>query len=163
MSDDLDALEGAASAATSARMAIEQERDKAIHRLISEVRVSFAGRIAEAMKVEAEARIARDEETVRRALANNADMYQGILVEWRNSRRSQQKEPTGRKGKYEICTRQTAFPIGRRLLPSIGSRFIRLLKNDGTTGLAFAYDPTRWNAESERWLPDSQEPKGAST
>jgi hypothetical protein len=64
----------------------------------------------------------------------------GTLVEQRLSRfgRSGPKRLSGRKGRYEIRTPDSAFPANRSWgLPEMGKPFIRLLKKDGTPGLGF--------------------------
>lgn len=161
MSDDITALRAALHAARRARIAFEVEREAAKRLLQAEVndkiREVYGAREAEVKKREADAREALREAEERRGLADNADMYQGILIEWSFIR--PHPAMTGRRGKYEICTHKTVFPGNRQYgLPQIGERFIRLLKKDGSPALGFA---SGYRVD-ENWLPEGEKPKEAA-
>lgn len=164
MNDDIEALRGALAQTQTARRLLENEIREERLRLMNEVEAklsqTYGARLAEVKKKEMEARVALSEAEVRLALIENADMYQGILFEWERVgfglTRGVQK--TGRRGKYEIRTRETVFPGNRQFgLPEMGEHFIRLLKKDGSPGLGFVS-----NYWKEKWLPEGQKPEVAA-
>lgn len=163
--DDITALSAALYDARRARIAFEDERDAAMRLLQAEVndkiREAYGAREAEVKKRETDAREALREGEERRGLAGNADMYQGILMEWIFTGYGSHGRymMTGRKGRYEIRKRETVFPGNRQYgLPPIEARFIRLLKKDGSPALGFV---SGYRVD-ENWLPEGEKPKGAA-
>jgi hypothetical protein len=83
----------------------------------------------------------------------------GPVFEWRHSYGIGNKRLTGRRGIFEVCTPETEFAgnVGSYRRPKPGDIFIRVLKKDGTPGLAF--ETKNWNGKfSSNWLPEGKEP-----
>ncbi len=85
----------------------------------------------------------------------------GPVFEWGHSRHYYgrgNKRLTGRRGIFEVCTPETEFArnVCSYRRPKPGEVFIRVLKKDGTPGLAF--ETSRWDGKFSNWLPEGKEP-----
>ncbi len=128
------------------RAALAEEYDGRLI-LLARARDGAAGLLAEA-EIEA-------------GKANLVNYPSGIVAEWGYARyayRRGVKVLTGRRGRFEVCTPQTQFAgnISTYRQPAPGTIFIRILKKDGTPGLAFE---TERYGSFEDWLPEGQKPK----
>lgn len=110
-----------------------------------------------AKKAEQAAQAAYDAAVAETAVAANASMFRGILVEWAPPKYGWDRpwQPTGRTGRWEICTYASKFAanMASYRLPKMGGKFIRPLKKDGIPSLgavATLYDQSRWLPEGER-------------
>lgn len=115
--------------------------------------------IAAARAAESAAKRAYDEAIASAAIAENADMYTGILVEWDRRYRYGPPNATDRRGRYEICTLDTVFAanVGTYRKPAIGARFIRLQKKRRDT--EHQVWPLSEGWPWPRWLPEGETPK----
>jgi len=123
-----------------------------LDRHIAEIRQQFAERLAEAAAAVSSAERGIDEAKSAAGVLANADMPTHLLYEWKRDRRSL-NALTGRKGRYEVRTLESQFastPHG----VSMGERFIRLLKKDGTPSLRHEWLGT-WRG---KWLPEGEDP-----
>ena len=83
----------------------------------------------------------------------------GVLVEWGHPKfyRSWERGPLKplRRAVLEVCTPTTKLPMNQTWnRPKLGDVFLRILKKDGTPGLAVErYDPGRRN-----WIPEGEQP-----
>jgi hypothetical protein len=98
-----------------------------------------------------------------------ASLPKGVLVEWGRPRDTRgwerdRKKIALRRGVLEVRTSETVLPanVGSWRLPVIGEVFIRILKKDGSPGMAVeSYRPNP--AGVNAWLPEGQTPEDAAT
>ena len=101
---------------------------------------------------------------VAHAKASDEGLPVGMIVfEWSNKGSfyySSAKRPwtkTGRKGQVDIWTSASDHPTNERWgLPSVGDKYVRLIKKDGTLSRKFE----KLNSWNGTWLPEGAEPKG---
>lgn len=161
---DIESLKAAVDAAYKARLsvqdAIRAERriaDEKHSEIIAQIEGAHRPALVDALKAEKAAQAAYDAAVAEAALAANADMYRGLMVEWgpksRYSFRNDPWVPTGKKARWEIRTPDSVFPANRSVgLPRMGERFLRPMKKDGSPSLGFV---DAWNAK-HYWLPEGE-------
>lgn len=161
-------LKEAVSRAKAAYLKLQNERD-AEHRTLMEdvhrvLAAKYGARLKELSFAVRAARAAYEDAVAEAATGKLKDYHDGILIEWgsppdwRPYMGAYKKQPTGRRGRYELRARETQFAanVGSWRKPVIGEVFIRLIKKDGTPGTGFV--KVREGSGSE-WLPEGQEPK----
>ncbi|MGH6741354.1 MAG: hypothetical protein ACREDY_20420 [Bradyrhizobium sp.] len=158
----LSAEEKARAEAQMALRDIERRRAEAKTRLLREAEVllnaEFAAPLAAAVAIEHAAMAALDAAKVAAAQIANAEMYRGVLVEWRRANQYRVSwRLSGRRGRYDIWATESARPVNKTWgLPETGDKYIRLIKANGDPSLKFAMIHS-WG--SAKWLPEGETPE----
>lgn len=140
----------------------DDEQEQRFDAVRDEINEKYRDAIARLRSEAVRAERAYQDAIVEAAKDKLKDYPAGIVVEWTQWRDNWQRrpdlyKPTGRRGKYEIRTRETLFAANRNHgRPSIGEVFIRLIKKDGTPGTGFVE-----SRKSGDWLPEGETPKDA--
>lgn len=137
------------SAKQEKRRALLRDYEKTVD---ADLGAEFDERIIAARTAESAARRVHEDELIAMGRENAKTMPAGVLVEYEYIRFSNGvKQLTGRKGRFEIRTRETPMPgnVSEYQWPEMGAQFIRILKKDGKPSTAFV----RWSSV-DRWIPE---------
>jgi hypothetical protein len=124
-------------------------------------------RIADAKRIQDERLV--EEKTKGTSIAVGTVMIEWVLKEswsWRRPDLNQERRQSGRRGAFEVVTRESQFPLNQKYgRPHVGGYIVRLFKKDGTLGLQFEhYYELQIERRHERiWLPEGQMPPESPT
>jgi hypothetical protein len=163
---DIERLEGVYDLARGKQRDLESERSRLAHERVEAARRQigadldkrFKQPIADAREATQKAHRELQDAKIAVGRARLANMYQGVLVEWKRPRYHFEKYKPGKRGRLMVRDHDTQFPSNiENGLPEIGDVFIRhYVQSTGELGLRY----TRiWGGKiPSDWLPEGETP-----